>query len=747
MDLSKTFVYMRWSLTLLFLLSAPLLIFGHDVVGQILDTSKQPISGAYIILLPSEYHTHTNEFGKFLVNDVQVGDTLKVMHLGYETAVSIINDLHEELTIELTEAVFELNEIVVDQQSKEINIISAIDIQLSPVNSSQEILQKVPGLFIGQHAGGGKAEQIFLRGFDIDHGTDINISVDGMPVNMVSHAHGQGYADLHFLIPETIATVDFGKGPYDGDKGNFATAGYVEFRTKDELEESQISFDFGRFGALRTVGLFKLLDTEKHQAYVASEYQIKDGAFVSSQHFSRKNMLLKYATKLNENVRFSFLASHFDSRWDASGQIPQRAVSQGLISRFGAIDDTEGGKTGRTNFSLSFDRIIDDNTFIKNRLYYSLYDFELFSNFTFFLNDPVNGDQIRQKEKRQIFGFESVYNYSTFLKNNSLLFQWGVGLRNDIIADNELSRTRNRKTTLSSIQFGEVDEKNLYSFVKGELDLGDWTIEPALRLDYFRFNYVDALDSLYQNQSQSKSIFSPKIKLGYNFNSAVQFFLKSGIGFHSNDTRVVLSRQAKAILPAAFGADVGGLFKPSKKILLNLALWYLALEQEFVYVGDEGIVEPSGSTRRLGVDASVRLQLNEWIFANADFNYAFARSIENPEGANFIPLAPIVTATAGLHVKRSNFRSSLQFRYLQDRPANEDNSITAKGYYITDWNASYDINRVTLGFAIENLFNQEWIETQFATESRLGFEANSVEEIHFTPGTPFFIKGILKYKF
>lgn len=737
---------MMRSLTLIILFAIPSWIFGHDIVGKIVDTSQRPISGAYVLSLSSEYHTHTNDFGRFMITDVAIGDTLKIMHLGYETAIAVLDNLDDELVIELEEAVFDLNEVVVDQQSKEINIISAIDIQLAPVNSSQEVLQKVPGLFIGQHAGGGKAEQIFLRGFDIDHGTDINLTVDGMPVNMVSHAHGQGYADLHFVIPETIETVDFAKGPYDGDKGNFTTAGYVEFKTKDALDESMVSVDFGRFGALRALGMFKLVDSEKHQAYVASEYQIRDGAFESSQHFSRKNILLKYNAKLNSG-RFSFLASHFDSRWDASGQIPQRAVDQGLITRFGAIDDTEGGETGRTNLSMRFDRIIDDNTYIKNQAYYSLYDFELFSNFTFFLEDPINGDQIRQTEKREIFGFESVLNKSVNLNNSNLLLQWGIGFRNDLVTGNELARTLNRRTTLSSIQLGDVDEKNFYSFLKGELRAGNWQLEPSLRVDYFRFNYVNSLDSLYDNQFQDASIWSPKLKIGYNLSSNAQLFVKTGIGFHSNDTRVVLAEEADAILPAALGADVGGLFKPTKKILLNLALWYLALEQEFVYVGDAGIVEPSGSTRRLGVDASVRMQFNDWLFANADFNYAYARSVEDPEGENLIPLAPIITSTAGLHIKRSKFRSSIQARYLQDRPANEDNSIVAEGYLITDWSASYDLNRMTVGFAIENLFNSEWKETQFATESRLRTETTSVEEIHFTPGTPFFIRGILKYRF
>ena len=738
---------MNYRYLFVFILLIPHSIFSQVIKGKVFDELKQPIIGAYVISLPSKEHAHSDEYGNFILEKSEKGDTLKIMHLGYETKLFVITQIETDLMIDLVPSIFDLSEIVVGQNAKKVNIISKIDIATTPVNSSQEILRKVPGLFIGQHAGGGKAEQIFMRGFDIDHGTDIQISVDGMPVNMVSHAHGQGYADLHFVIPETIDKLDYGKGPYFANKGNFSTAGYVEFATKDRLEKSEVILESGRFNSTRVVTLLNILNQEDQYAYLATEFSLSDGPFESPQNFERNNFFGKYTSKIGALGRVSFLASHFSSNWDASGQIPQRAIDRGLISRFGAIDDTEGGQTHRTNFMLDFNQVINDNTFIKNKFFYSLYDFELFSNFTFFLNDPINGDQIRQKEKRQIFGFESVWNYSSSIKKASTLFQLGIGLRNDQINDEELSRTKNRKTTLSNVQLGDVNEKNLYTFAQAEFDLGNWLFESGLRVDFFKFNYVDQLDSIYNNQSQQKAIFSPKFNIIYNLNNNVQVFLKTGIGFHSNDTRVVLRNDAEFILPAAYGADLGTIFKPSKRIIANIALWYLALDQEFVYVGDEGIVEPSGKTRRLGIDLGLRYQLNDWVFANADFNYAYARSTEAAEDVNLIPLAPIITAAGGLSIIKNNFRSSLQFRYLQDRPANEDNSIVAKGYSITDWNASYDFKKLSIGFSIQNLFNQEWNETQFATNSRLQSEERAIEEIHFTPGSPFFIKGIFKYKF
>ncbi len=722
-------------------------MYGHHVSGRIADSEGQPVEGAFIVQKGTQVHTHSDEFGKFSIKDVPVGDTLRISLLGYEASEIVVKDIDLFLDIELEAAAFDLGEVTVRRGNGRTNIISQIDVQITPVNTSQEILRKVPGLFIGQHAGGGKAEQIFLRGFDIDHGTDVALSVDGMPVNMVSHAHGQGYADLHFLIPETIKNIDFGKGPYYAERGNFGTAGYVAFETKDRLSESMVGLDVGQFNTLRAIGMLNLLDTMGQSAYLAAEYSLTDGPVESSQNFSRTNIMGKYTSLLDNGTKLSLLASHFTSTWDASGQIPQRAVDQGLITRFGAIDDTEGGSTSRTNIALNTTTPLSGGGFLKNTLFYSHYDFELFSNFTFFLEDPENGDQIRQVEDRNIFGISSTFNRNVYIGSGSALLRAGVGLRADEVNDNGLSRTANRKTLLENIQLGDVRENNIYGFVSAEFEFGDFSLTPSLRYDYFTYNYVSALDSLYDNQDQTKGIFSPKLSAAYEVSSNLQLFAKAGIGFHSNDTRVVLNNEADDILPAAYGADLGAIFKPAPRLVANAALWYLFLEQEFVYVGDAGIVEPSGQTRRQGLDLGFRYQLTDWLFANADYTYTRARSIDDPEGENLIPLAPVHTGTGGISIKQKNYRGSLLFRYLGDRAANEDNSIVAEGYTVVDLNGSYDFKKLTLGFSIENLLNVAWNETQFATESRLRNEPQSFEEIHFTPGTPFFFKTTLRYRF
>ena len=735
------------NILILLILIFGLTSYGQILKGKIVDIDGIPIENAYLVNTNSENHAHTNEFGLFSIDKTVVGNVLKINALGYKKTNFTISS--RDIIIVLEDDIFRLNEIVIQPKLSAMNVISKIDLQTTPVNSSQEILRKVPGLFIGQHAGGGKAEQLFLRGFDIDHGTDIAIAVDGIPVNMVSHAHGQGYADLHFVIPETVEKIDFGKGTYYADKGNFATAGYVGFQTKDKLEKSSVGLEIGQFNTLRTVGLFNLLGNQKTQsAYIATEYILTDGPFDSPQNFNRINLLGKYSTILSDNSKFSILASRFSSKWDASGQIPQRLIDDRTISRFGAVDNTEGGNTSRTNVNVSLSKSIDENIFMKANAFYSNYQFELYSNFTFFLEDPINGDQIKQKENRAIYGMNAELNQKTNLNDIAVLLQYGVGFRADATKDSELSHTLNRRTVLENIKLGDINESNLFSYFNSEFNFGKLMINPAIRLDYFKFNYQDKLTTDYKTQSESKVKFSPKLNFIYSQNNNLQFFLKSGIGFHSNDTRVVVQNNGKQVLPTAIGADIGTIWKPFPKLIVNYALWYLFLEQEFVYVGDAGIIEPSGKSKRMGAELGLRYQLNDWLYFGADANYTYARSIDEPKGQDYIPLAPDFTTTGGLSFQKiQGFSGGLRYRYLKSRPANEDNSIVAKGYFVSDFNVNYQYKSINFGISIENLFDTAWNETQFATESRLQNESESVEEIHFTPGTPFFMKGKITYTF
>lgn len=718
---------------------------GQSLSGTILDKDRDPLIGAHI--LNGTNHTHSDENGYFELQEIGLNDTLNITYVGFQSRKVIIRS-YEDIEIVLDDDPASLDEVVISSGTNILNEIIKVDLQTSPVNSSQEILNYIPGLFLGQHAGGGKAEQIFLRGFDIDHGTDLAISVDHMPVNMVSHAHGQGYADLHFLIPETIRIIEFGKGPYYADQGNFNTAGYVNFRTKEMLESSVLKIEMGDFNTNRILGMFNLPGGTQSGGYMAVEKIETDGPFESPQDFARLNVLGTYTIRTTRGEKIRLQGSHFTSQWNASGQIPIRAVEDGSITRFGAIDDTEGGRTNRQNISIDWGTRIGAETHASTTIFYSRYAFELYSNFTFFLEDPINGDQIRQKESRNLFGFKSVIDRRYSIGNVDGNLEVGLELRNDFIADNELSYTRNRIETLRPVQFGDIMESDKSLFFNAGLETGKWELEAGIRGDLMRFSYTGQLASQQAKAFQILTI-NPKLSIQYNHSATSQFYLKAGRGFHSNDSRTVIENiEHGQTIPGAYGLDLGTHWKPWPHVFLNAALWHLEMENEFVYVGDAGIVEPSGSTRRQGVDLTFRYQFFKWLMLNSDATFTRAQSLNVPTEEKEIPLAPSFTFTSGLHLNSAKgWYGSLSLRHMGDRPANESNTIIAKGYTIVDAKVGYQWKKFDAGLEMQNLLDSEWNETQFATESRLRYEAESVEEIHFTPGAPLYIKGSIQYSF
>ena len=742
---------------LLLFISTVLFSQKGKIEGFISDAENNaPLNGAYVIISNSK-GDNTDVFGKFSIAGINPGQyELVVSHVSYKTEiipVEVKENIVSTVSVALKKTNLDLTEVKISgKKSSPLNTIGSVDIMLRPVNTSQDVLKIVPGLFIAQHAGGGKAEQIFLRGYDIDHGTDINITLDGMPVNMVSHAHGQGYSDLHFLIPETVEKVNFDKGPYFTNKGNLATAGYAEFHTKEFLKNNLIKIEGGEFNMQRAVGMMKLFDKEsqksRQQFYIASEYFRSDGYFESPQDFHRFNIMGKYNAWFGNQSQLTITASTFDSKWNASGQIPDRAVESGMISRFGSIDNSEGGNTSRTNLTIRHVKQWKNNWKTTDQLYYSRNHFNLFSNFTFFLNDAVNGDEINQRETRNIYGYNTSASKSWILGNKSATTEFGTGIRYDDVMGIELSRAVKRRF-IESLQKGDVKETNDYLYWHQNLELNEkFNISAGLRFDHFRFAYRNILAGETSFHHQRRSILSPKLSFAYVPSSMVKIYLNNGIGFHSNDTRVILNNAAKDILPKVYGTDLGIILKPVKNLLLKTAFWHFYSEQEFLYVGDEGIIEPGGKTRRMGIDVSARYQFTSWLFGDLDLNYTKARTVGEVKGEDFVPLAPSFTSIGGISTKMKNgFNGSFRYRFMGNRPANEFNTVKAKGYFIADLNFAYAWKKIELTIGVENLFDQQWREAQFNTGSRLQFEPQPVSGIHYTPGTPRFLKTGISLKF
>lgn len=751
-------------ISVLFFAEAAFAAHGGSLKGIVVSSEdNEMLPGVLVRLQTINLTASTNEIGAFHFTDIPDGEyTLTFSIIGFKSktiTTKVENHETTNLKLELEAAVLDLENVEIRAvKNNPLLTLSQLDIQTRPVQSSQDILRMVPGLFIAQHAGGGKAEQIFLRGFDIDHGTDIALFADGMPVNMVSHAHGQGYADLHFLIPELVQKVDLQKGPYDPETGNFATAGQARFETPGVLDNQFVKLEAGQFNTYRMAAAVNILGSKAaskgSSAYLATENLYSGGYFDASQQFKRSNIFGKFRQTIDDRQVVEVSLSDFNSSWLASGQIPDRAVESGIIGRFGAIDSTEGGNTRRSNFNAVHYWAINDKTLMKNQFYVSRYDFELYSNFTFFLNDPVNGDQIRQKENRRITGFNNRISYQDNLGSIPFTLEGGIQVRYDDIKGNELSRTRNRREVTTALALGDVEEINAGAFIDWSLDLtSSLTLHAGGRFDQFSYAYTNALESLFVINTAAKNQWSPKASLNWDISRSLQVFVRTGSGFHSNDTRVVTERTAEQLLPRAWGQDAGVNIRPYSRLLLNLTGWRLGLQQEFVYVGDEGVVEPGGKTLRYGLDISARWQLADWLFFDADYTWTRARAIEEEAGNQYIPLAPIHTGTGGFTIRQNGFSGSLRARWLGDRPANEDYSVTAEGYFLLDAQVSYspklkDNDRpLEIFVSAQNLTNTKWKEAQFLTESRLKNEVEPVEEIHFTPGTPLWVKGGLVLRF
>jgi hypothetical protein len=724
---------------------------AQDIKGNITDlNSKQPIEGVTVYLLPNNIIAASDATGNFSFRPVENVSSIMFSAIGYQTKTIAFKEIQTgQNKIFLTPATMDLSAVTVSPGAGEqFRAVSKIDIALRDISNSQEVLRLVPGLFIGQHQGGGKAEQIFLRGFDCDHGTDISINADNMPVNMVSHAHGQGYADSHFIIPETIGSVNFKKGPYNAEKGDFCTTGYVDFHTLNSLPYNTVKLEGGMFNTFRLLGMFNMLGErakEKQQSwYTAAEYRYTDSYFDNPQHFNRFNFFMKYNGLISKSTWLSVSASTLYSKWNASGQIPDRAVSEGIIGFYGALDPREGGVTSKTSANAQTVTTLGNGDLIKNQLYYSYYTFELHTNFTFYLVDTVNGDEIRQKESRNMFGYKGSYEHAGYIGSARLNSEAGIQFRGDATDHSELSHTKDRYILLNHIKLGNISEFSASAYLNETLQISDhFSINAGLRFDQFYYGYNNLLasDSLYSGTglyTVNNHTMSPKLSLYYNQNENFQFYLNLGKGFHSNDARSVVTVKGDLSLPAAYGADLGTVFKPAGNLIINAAFWYITLDQENVYGGDGGSVEFSGKTKRAGFDFSARYQPLQHLFLDMDLNYAHGRSVDDPKGQNYIPLAPVWTSTGGITwSKQTGFSGSLRYRYMGDRPANDNYSLTAEGYFVTDFVLNYMKKKYEIGLTINNVLNTKWKETQFDTLTRLKGEAAPVDEICFTPGTPF----------
>jgi outer membrane receptor protein involved in Fe transport len=632
------------------------------------------------------------------------------------------------------------------------------DFMLRPHPRPVDILQVVPGLYTNQHAGGGKANQYFLRGFDADHGTDVALFVDGVPVNMVSHGHGQGYADLNWLIPELIERVEVNKGPYSAQYGDFATAGAINMVTRRNFEKSQVTLAGGSFETWRGL-LIATPDVEGWDPVIAGQVYGTNGPFDNPEKLQRYSVFAQVTRPLSERSSLSLALTSYGSGWNASGQIPLREVEAGRLSRFGEIDPTEGGNSQRHSLYGTW-RTLTENGEARLMAYAVRYELGLFSNFTFFSRDPDNGDMIEQSDERTLAGLQASYRFRREWRDMAFETTFGAQLRTDLI-DNSLFNDRQR-VRLTPVVDASVREGSFGLYAQEDITFTPWLRAVlGLRGDLFGFGVDDHLEDPGTQEartsgSRQAARLSPKASLVFGAIPNTELYLNAGAGFHSNDARGVVRQQDPVTpLTQARGYELGARTRLFDALDLAGSLFLLDLDSELVWVGDEGTTEARSPTRRQGLEAEARLRILPWLFADADLTLSRANFVGNAGNGDAVALAPTVIVAGGMSARHPNGAyGRVGVIHLGDRPATEDRFLTAEGFTRVDATVGYRGSWFEATLGLQNVLNTEWREAQFANVSRLPTETGAescpvgtrpagedtfegCEDLHFSPGAPF----------
>jgi len=623
-------------------------------------------------------------------------------------------------------------------------------LQQRPVSRPAELLELVPGLIATQHSGEGKGNQYFLRGFNLDHGTDLAIKVDGLLVNMPSHAHGQGYADLNFLMPEMVDHLEYRKGPYYAEIGDFGTAGSSEFTYVDALEQAQLSLTGGSHAYQRLFGAGSVAAGAGHLT-AAAERTGYDGPWKNEQALDKRNLLLKYHQETGDQV-WSVTAQAFANAWDATDQIPLRAVRDGRLSRWGTVDTSDGGDTYRRSLSGDWRRDNGESVLSVDG-YVMDYGLDLFSNFTYFLEDPLRGDQFEQTEDRRVWGLNAAYVRPLALAVPSTL-ALGLQTRNDAI-DVGLHKTQ-RRVRHATTREDDVRQHLTSAYAALEQQWSErWRSVAALRVDHYDYD-VDA-GLAVNTGSGSEDLFSPKFSLIYAPTQSTELFLSGGQGFHSNDARgttiaidPVSGDPADPVDPLAKARSVELGLRTSAldNTQLAVSLFSLTLDSELLYVGDAGTTEALGESKRRGIEVGAIYAPRPWLLLDADLTLTRARLL----GAGTddrIPNSVDRTASLGLIVNNlENFSGGLRLRYLGAAPLIEDNSMRSESTLLLNAQAQYQFSPAwSLSVEVLNLLDSDDHDITYFYESQLPGEAAPVEDLHFHPAEPRSVRVTLQARF
>ena len=606
-----------------------------------------------------------------------------------------------------------------------------------------EILEFVPGVIVTQHSGDGKANQYFLRGFNLDHGTDFATFVDGMPVNMRTHAHGQGYTDLNFLIPELVGKVHYRKGPYYADEGDFASAGSAHMGLVDRLDDGFAAVTVGAHAYARTLVAGSTAAAGGDLLY-ALELAHNDGPWRAPEAFHKSSALLRYSRAAGAD-RFSLTAMAYKGAWRATSQVPLRAVADGRIDRYGAVDPDDGGHTGRYSLSAAWRRRTADTQW-EAHAYAVRSDLALYNDVTYFLDDPVNGDQFLQTERRKLAGFDVAFTRFCELAGRRMANAFGVQARFDRIAPLGLAATA-RRQILAPIATSRVSEGSAALWYQNTLQWTPWLRSIAgVRYDRYRF---DVGSSIPENAGAAADhIASPKLALVLGPWHGAEFFANYGAGFHSNDARGttahVAPRERTPVEPVTplvrtRGAELGVRLDVVPGLQSSAALWTMRSDSELVFSGDAGDTAPSRASRRAGIEWNNHYVAGRHLLLDLDLAVSRARYTQFDPAGDDVPGAVEKVASFGAALNDvGRWSGAFQLRWFGPRPLVEDDSVRSSATAIAYLRAGYRIDRrwqVTAD--VFNLFNRQASDVDYYYASRLpGEPAGGVDDIHFHPVEP-----------
>jgi outer membrane receptor protein involved in Fe transport len=661
------------------------------------------------------------------------------------------------------------------------------EISLVPRARAEGVLEVVPGLFSVQHNGGGKAEQYFMRGFDLDHGTDLAFFVDGLPVNAVSHAHGQGYSDLNFLIPETIERIDSTKGPYSARFGDFATAGTVSFHLADHVERSTAKLEIGPDGHERAVVVESPDLGRDWRMVVAAEAFHDNGPFIHPEDFGRLNAYAKITRELGDRSRVSLALMAYGGSWNASGVLPARAVcgegdgtqrplaysGSSCISRWDSLDPSQGGSSHRVSAAVSYEKLLGLGWALSAEAYALHSDMQLFPNdgiaAPFQPDGTQYGSQIEQDDTRTEAGAHARVTRRDHYLGIALSSTFGLDLRGDTI-DAQLHRTEQRRrldgvdALLPGPEYASaIAESEIGAFLEEDVRLTPWLRFVlglrADRVDVAVGNEVDAPttpECLAAGSCQRTSgvkgdgQLSPKATAVLSPLRALDVFVSAGRGFHSNDARTIVGGSETTLVSPATGAELGATVRPLQGLSVSADGYVLDIDQELTYDGDTATTALAGSTRRLGLEVAARYRLLDTVFADASYSESSAHYTDAADvraGTDWVALAPRRFFGAGVGVRQpvGDFRliGSVRVRSMADRPATQSWSpsggvgLTATGFTLVDAQAGLRWRGLEVTVDVLNVGDVAWREGQFAVASKLPLETNPpAQGISFTPGLP-----------